>query len=102
MPANTTLTLSARTFDTYGSPNTCSASNAVFDTRLFLELAGAEVTAPNSGEIAYSDDISATQWCSQITGRVLAGGAAGASYYLRVQGYDDSGIRQYFLQVTLQ
>jgi cysteine-rich repeat protein len=102
VPANTTVTFSARTYDTMGAPTACTANNDVTDTRIFLEQAGVEATAENTGELAFSDDISATQWCSAITGQSLTGGASGATYYVRVQGYNDLGPRQYFLQISLQ
>lgn len=102
VPANTTLTLNARTYDTFGNPIVCTASNSASDTRLFLETAGVESTVPGGGELAYNDDIGTTEWCSAISGVALAGGTTGATYYLRVQAFNDTGLINYFLNVALQ
>ncbi len=102
VPANTTLTLNARTYDTYGNPIVCTASNGACDTRLFLETAGTESSAPGGGEVAFSDDIGTTEWCSAISGVALPGGTNGATYYLRVQAYNDTGLMYYFLNIALQ
>lgn len=102
VPANTTVTLNARTYDSYGNPTTCAGGNDLADTRLFLEAAGTEATAPNTGELAFNDDISATVYCSALAPQTLNGGATGATFYLRVQGYNDLAYRQYFLNVSLQ
>ncbi len=100
--ANQTRTLSARTYDMLGMPTACEAQADLSDTRIFVETAGVEVAAPMGGELAFNDDVGASQWCSSLTGVTLAGGTAGATYFVRVQGYEDSGAREYFLQLQLQ
>lgn len=102
VPANTTVTLNARTYDTFGSPTMCSTSVDATDTRMFLEAEGTEATGPGTGELAYNDDVAATQYCSAISAQTLSGGTTGATFYLRVQGYNDTGLRQYFLNISLQ
>ena len=101
VPAGQTLRLNARTFSTRGQPASCNSQ--LTDTRLFLEAAGVEVSRPGQGELAYNDDIDNAQniWCSALVQIPVSGGPSGRSYYLRVQGWDDSAETTYFLQVTL-
>lgn len=101
VPANTTLNLAARTYSTRGVPTSCDSQTT--DTRIYVEQAGVEATTPNSGELAFDDDIDNANnvWCSEITGLALAGGASGATYYVRVQGWRDLATTTYFLRLQL-
>lgn len=101
VPAGQTLSLSARTFTTSGMPMSCDSQ--LTDTRLYLEAAGVEATTPNSGELAFNDDIDNANniWCSELSGLLLPGGAGGTTYFLRVQGWRDIQTTQYFLRVNL-
>ena len=101
VPANQTLQVTARTFDQFGVTTSCRANAAASDTRIFLEARGTEATAENTGELAYNDDISATQWCSRVSGTIPPA-ASDRVFYIRVQGYNDSGWREYFLNIVLQ
>lgn len=102
VPAGQTLRLTARTFSVATQPNGCDSART--DTRLFVERAGVEVTDPSQpGAVAFNDDIDNAQnvWCSAVSGVALSGGASGATYYVRVQGWRDRGAAQYFLRLTL-
>ena len=103
VPANQDLVLIARTHDTQASPTMCGAQNPVTDTRVFIEQAGLEATGPGTLEVAYNDDADAANnvWCSAV-GANVSGGATGATYYVRVQGFADDGIRAYYLTLQLQ
>lgn len=102
VPANQDLVLIARTHDVRGTPTQCGAQNPVTDTRLFIEQAGLEATTPGTLEIAYNDDADVANdiWCSAV-GANVSGGATGATYYVRVQGYQDVGVHAYFLTLEL-
>lgn len=104
VPANQTYTLTARTHDVRTDPTACTAQSPVTDTRIFVEQAGLEVVTPNSVEVANNDDANAAGniWCSAVTNVPIAGGTSGATYYVRVQGFGDTGFRAYFLTMTLQ
>lgn len=101
VPANQTLTLTARTFSTAGQPTSCDSQTT--DTRMYLEPAGTEVTHPmQAGAIAFNDDIdnAANVWCSALT-QPLTGGASGTTYFVRIQGWRDIATTQYFLRLAL-
>jgi cysteine-rich repeat protein len=103
VPPNTTLSFGARTHSLLNDETSCD--NTVTDTRIFLEAAGVEAFVPNSGELAYSDDVSVANpavWCSRIANVPLSGGASGATFYVRVQGYNDAITPTYFMTLTLQ
>ena len=106
VPANTTVTVSARTYDLLGTPTSCAAESDPFDTRIFLEAPGVEADEPNTVELEFSDDISATQWCSAIAGVQVQGGLTPTTFYVRVQGYRPAsgtvGAHEYFLDITVQ
>jgi cysteine-rich repeat protein len=106
VPANQTLTFSARTHSVLTDVMSCV--NFQTDTRIFLETAGLEATQPMTVELAYNDDISFNMppapdvFCSEIPSFQVDGGPAGATYYVRVQGFNDSSQPTYFMTVTLQ
>jgi cysteine-rich repeat protein len=106
VPANTTVTVSARTYDLAGMPTSCPVESDPFDTRIFLEAPGVEADEPNTVELEYNDDISATQYCSAITGVQVQGGLTPTTFYVRVQGYRPAsgtvGAHEYFLDITVQ
>jgi cysteine-rich repeat protein len=96
VPAGPQLRFSARTYSMIGVPNGCDSN--LTDTRLLLERAGLEATGPGTGEIAYNDDRdSLNVWCSEISGVRLASG----TYHLRVQGWNDTQVTSYLLDLTL-
>lgn len=101
VPANTTLRLNARTYSAAGQPMSCDSGTT--DTRLFLEAAGTEVSGPMMGELAFNDDVDNANnvWCSALTDVLVAGGPAGATYFIRVQGWQDTGTTSYFLELRL-
>ncbi|MEQ8272614.1 MAG: hypothetical protein RMA76_41110 [Deltaproteobacteria bacterium] len=103
VPANQDLVLIARTHDVRTTPTQCGAQNSVADTRVFIEQAGLEASQPGTLEVAYNDDADLANdiWCSAV-GANVSGGATGATYYVRVQGFADAGIRAYFLTLQLQ
>jgi cysteine-rich repeat protein len=104
VPAMSNLTLTARTHDVLSDPTACAAQNPVTDTRIFVEQAGLEVVQPGTVELANNDDANPQTniWCSAVSNIPVPGGANGATYYLRVQGFGDAGFRAYFLTLTLQ
>jgi cysteine-rich repeat protein len=102
IPAGQTRRITARTLDDLGSTTGCAPSNPLSDTRLSLEAAGAPASGAGVGALAFSEDVSATNWCSAITAVEVAGGVGGAVYHLRVQGFDDQELAEYFLDVTVQ
>ncbi len=102
IPAQTTLLFSARTFTTQGQPMSCDSQ--LTDTRIYLEQAGVEVTSPTQpGAIAFNDDIDNANniWCSMLSAVPLSGGATGATYYLRIQGWRDIASTEYFVRFEL-
>ncbi len=102
VPAGQTVMVSARTYDALGQPAACTPTTDLNDTRLFLETEGVEATAEGTGELAFNDDISATQWCSAIPPTAVTAGAQDATFYVRVQGYNDADTRYYFMDITVQ
>ncbi len=101
VPAGQNLRLFARTYTVSGQPLSCDG--ALTDTRIFVEREGVEATGPGTGEIAFNDDIDTARnvWCSELRGVFLVGGPSGATYYLRVQGWQDRGTASYFLDLRL-
>ncbi|MCB9649805.1 MAG: DUF4215 domain-containing protein [Deltaproteobacteria bacterium] len=102
VPAGQTLHLGVRTFSVASQPNGCDSQ--LTDTRVYVEQAGVPVTDPSQpGALAFNDDIDTAQniWCSALSGVALSGGASGATYFVRVQGWRDQGAAQYFLRLTL-
>ena len=96
-----TVNLDARTYSTPGQPLSCNSITT--DTRLFVERAGAPATRPGTTELAYNDDIDNANniWCSGIQNLRLSGGMTGASYFVRVQGWNDQQATVYQLDLTL-
>jgi cysteine-rich repeat protein len=97
VPPGPVLRLTARTYSTPGNPASCNITTT--DTRIFLEVPGFESTGPGTGEIGYNDDRDPANniWCSEIANRPLGAG----TYYLRVQGWNDTQATQYLFDVTL-
>ncbi len=97
VPPGAALRLSARTYSMAGVPTSCDI--ALTDTRIFLEIPGAEATAPNTGELVFNDDIDNANniWCSGFSGALLNPG----TYYVRVQGWNDTQLTQYLMDLTL-
>ena len=102
VPAGQTLRFSARTYTTVGQPMSCDST--MTDTRIFLEQAGVEATGPNTGELAYNDDIdnAANVWCSALAGIPLTGAAGGTTYFVRVQGWRDMQATAYYMELRLE
>lgn len=101
VPAQRTLFFSARTYTTRGQFTSCDRT--ITDTRIFLEQAGVEATAPSSGELAFNDDIDSlgNVWCSGLFSVPLSGGQNGTTYYIRIQGWRDIGLASWFLDLRL-
>ncbi len=101
VPANQNLRLSARTYSQAGQPTSCDSQTT--DTRLFLEAAGTEATMPNTGELAFNDDVDNPNnvWCSALNMALVPGGPSGRTYYVRVQGWQDTQETSYFLELRL-
>ena len=77
-----------------------SCNSMTSDTRIFLEQAGVEATGPGTGELAYNDDIDNANniWCSALTNIPLTSG----TYYVRVQGWLDMQVADYFMELRLE
>lgn len=101
VPPLQTVRLRARTYSLRGQPTSCD--RRVTDTRIFVERAGTEVSAPGQGEIDYNDDLDPANnvWCSEVSGIALTGGIAGSTYYVRIQGWRDQATATWFLDLEL-
>jgi cysteine-rich repeat protein len=97
VPVGPQLRFTARTYSMVGSPSVCDSN--LTDTRMLLERAGFETTGPGTGELAYNDDRDSANnvWCSQISNHRLGPG----TYYLRVQGWNDTQVTSYLLDMVL-
>ncbi|MCB9652599.1 MAG: pre-peptidase C-terminal domain-containing protein [Deltaproteobacteria bacterium] len=101
VPANTARSLTAQTYSVLGQPDRCDGERT--DTALFVERAGAEITTGGT-PIAENDDIDGASgiYCSRVENIALPVSANQETYYVRIQGWEDSTATSYFLDVVLQ
>jgi hypothetical protein len=97
VPPGQMLRFSARTYSMLGAPSVCDSN--LTDTRMLLERTGVQSSGPGTGELAYNDDRDSANnvWCSEITNVRLGAG----TYYLRIQGWNDSQVTSYLLDLIL-
>jgi cysteine-rich repeat protein len=101
VPANAAVTVHALTHTDPINPTSCK--NAMTDTTLYVEAAGIEVVGwgPNLGQLEWNDDAGPGFFCSEID-FALPVSSTEQTYYLRVQGFQNTTVTEYYLDVTLQ
>ncbi|MBK8012376.1 MAG: DUF4215 domain-containing protein [Deltaproteobacteria bacterium] len=101
VPANAALSLTAHTYSVLGRPTGCDGERT--DTVLFVERAGSEVTTGGT-PLAENDDIDGASgvYCSGVENIALPVSASQETYYVRIQGWEDSTTTEYLLDLVLQ